>query len=195
MAELRETEQVKEVFASFQKYLYWHTSKMKNSIYLSLGSNIGDRVENIVSALSFLQSSLSVNVEKISSFYETSSVGPKQRSFYNIVIEAQTDLKPDDLLLFIKQVEYILGRRKTVKWGPRVIDIDILFFGGKIINQIGLAVPHKEIQNRLFVLIPLGEIASDFVHPVLKQKIRAILCDKLLTLKCQKVRIMQTKIL
>jgi 2-amino-4-hydroxy-6-hydroxymethyldihydropteridine diphosphokinase len=167
---------------------------MKNSVYLSLGSNVGDRAENIVSALSFLQSSLSVNVEKISSFYETSPVGPKQRSFYNIVIEAQTDLKPGDLLLFIKRMECILGRKKTIKWGPRVIDIDILFFGRKIIDQIGLTVPHKEIQNRLFVLIPLSEIAGDFVHSVLKQKISGILYDKLLTLKRQKVRIVQVNI-
>jgi 2-amino-4-hydroxy-6-hydroxymethyldihydropteridine diphosphokinase len=167
---------------------------MKNSVYLSLGSNVGDRAENIVSALSFLQSSLSVNIEKISSFYETSPVGPKQKSFYNIVVKVQTDLKPDDLLLFIKQVEYILGRRKTIKWGPRVIDIDILFFCRKIIDQAGLTVPHKEIQNRLFVLIPLSEIAGDFVHSVLKQKISDILYDKLLTLKCQKVKIIQTNI-
>jgi 2-amino-4-hydroxy-6-hydroxymethyldihydropteridine diphosphokinase len=194
LAELGEDERVKEVFISFQKYLYCYISKMKNFVYLSLGSNIGDRMENIVSALSFLQSSLSVNVEKISSFYETSAVGPKQRSFYNIVIEVQTDLKPDDLLLFIKQAEYILGRRKTIKWGPRVVDIDILFFGRKIINQTDLTVPHKEIQNRLFVLIPLSEIAGNFVHSVLKQKISDILCDKLLTLKGQKVKIIQTNI-
>ncbi|OEG70440.1 hypothetical protein ATZ36_17010 [Candidatus Endomicrobiellum trichonymphae] len=162
---------------------------MKNTVYLSLGSNVGGRTENIVSALSFLQSSLSVNIEKISSFYETSPVGPKQRSFYNIVIEAQTDLKPADLLLFIKQEEHILGRRKTIRYGPRVIDIDILFFDRKIIDQTDLTVPHKEIQNRLFVLIPLSEIAGDFVHPVLKQKISCILYDKSLTLKCQKVKI------
>jgi 2-amino-4-hydroxy-6-hydroxymethyldihydropteridine diphosphokinase len=167
---------------------------MKNAIYLSLGSNVGDRVKNIVSALSFLQSSLSVNIEKVSSFYETSPVGPKQRNFYNIVIEAQTDLKSDKLLLFIKQVEHILGRRKTVRWGPRVIDIDILFFGGKIIHQTDLTVPHKELQNRLFVLIPLSEVASDFVHPVLKQKISWILYNKSLTLKRQKVRIIQTNV-
>ncbi|BAG13679.1 2-amino-4-hydroxy-6-hydroxymethyldihydropteridine diphosphokinase [Endomicrobiia bacterium] len=167
---------------------------MKNAVYLSLGSNVGDRAENIVSALSFLQSSLFADIKKISSFYETAPIGPKQRSFYNIVIEAQTDLKPDDLLLFIKQAEHILGRRKTIRWGPRVIDIDILLFCRKIINQTGLTVPHKEIQNRLFVLIPLSEIAGDFVHPVLKQKISGILYDKSLTLKCQKVKIIQTNI-
>jgi 2-amino-4-hydroxy-6-hydroxymethyldihydropteridine diphosphokinase len=167
---------------------------MKNTVYLSLGSNVGDRAENIVSSLSSLQSSLSVNIEKISSFYETSPVGPKQRSFYNIVIKARTDLKPDKLLLLIKQVEHILGRRKTIRWGPRVVDVDILFFGRKIIDQTGLTVPHKELQNRLFVLIPLSEIASDFVHPVLKQKISGILHDKSLTLKCQKVKIMQINI-
>jgi 2-amino-4-hydroxy-6-hydroxymethyldihydropteridine diphosphokinase len=167
---------------------------MKNTVYLSLGSNVGGRAENIISALSFLQSSLSVNIEKISSFYRTSPIGPKQRSFYNIVIEAQTDLEPDDLLLFIKQVEHILGREKAIRWGPRIIDIDILFFSRKIIDQTNLTVPHKEIENRLFVLVPLNEIAGDFVHPVLKQKISGILYDKSLTLKCQKVKIIQTNI-
>jgi 2-amino-4-hydroxy-6-hydroxymethyldihydropteridine diphosphokinase len=167
---------------------------MKNAVYLSLGSNVGDRAKNIIFALSFLQSSLSINIGKISSFYETSPVGPKQRSFYNIVIEVQTDFKPDNLLLFIKQVEHILGRRKTIRWGPRVIDIDILFFCQKIIDQTGLTVPHKELQNRLFVLIPLSEIASDFVHPVLKQKVSCILYDKSLTLRCQKVKIIQINI-
>jgi 2-amino-4-hydroxy-6-hydroxymethyldihydropteridine diphosphokinase len=167
---------------------------MKNIVYLSLGSNVGDRAENIVSALSFLQSSLSVNVKKISSFYETSPIGPKQRNFYNIVIETQTNLKPGNLLFFIKQAEHILGRRKTTRWGPRVIDIDILFFGRKIIDQSCLTVPHKELQSRLFVLIPLSEVASDFVHPVLKQKISSILYDKSLTLKCQKVKIIQINI-
>lgn len=167
---------------------------MKETVYLSLGSNIGNRAENIISAFSFLQSSLFLNIKKISSFYETSPVGPSQKSFYNIVAEAQTDLKPDDLLLLIKQAEYILGRRKTIRWGPRVVDIDILFFGKKIIDKVNLTIPHKEVQNRLFVLVPLDEIAGNFVHPVLKRKIRTILYDKLLTLKCQKVKIIRINI-
>ncbi|MDR0800822.1 MAG: 2-amino-4-hydroxy-6-hydroxymethyldihydropteridine diphosphokinase [Endomicrobium sp.] len=167
---------------------------MKKTVYLSLGSNTGNRAENIISALSFLQSSLFLNIKKISSFYETSPVGPRQRSFYNIAIEAQTDLKPDDLLLLVKQAEYVLGRRKTIRWGPRVVDIDILFFGREIIDEASLTVPHKEAQNRLFVLVPLSEIAGNFVHPVLRREIRTILYDKSLTLKCQKVKIIQINI-
>jgi 2-amino-4-hydroxy-6-hydroxymethyldihydropteridine diphosphokinase len=164
---------------------------MKNSIYLSLGSNIGDRAENIFSALSFLQSSLFVDIKKISSLYETSPIGPKQRSFYNIVIKAQTNLNSFDLLLLIKQIENILGREKTIKWGPRFIDIDILFFGSKSINATSLIIPHVEIQNRLFVLIPLAEISGNFKHPILKQKINDILRGKLLLLKNQNVKIIR----
>ncbi|MDR1942726.1 MAG: 2-amino-4-hydroxy-6-hydroxymethyldihydropteridine diphosphokinase [Endomicrobium sp.] len=163
---------------------------MKNKIYLSLGSNIGDRAENIISALSFLRSSNFVDIKEISSFYETSPIGPKQKSFYNIVVMAKTNLNPQDLLSLIKQIEKIMGRFKTLHWGPRIIDIDILFFNKNIIAKKYLAVPHKEIQNRLFVLIPLVEIAESFVHPTLKQKIGDILNEKLLTLRCQKVKIL-----
>jgi 2-amino-4-hydroxy-6-hydroxymethyldihydropteridine diphosphokinase len=164
---------------------------MKNVVYLGLGSNIGDRVENITFALSFLQSSSFVNIKKISSFYKTSPVGPKQRSFYNIVIKAYTNLNCDELLLLLKQVECVLKRKKLIKWGPRRIDIDILFFGKEIINKIDLVIPHKEIPNRLFILVPLNEIACQFEHPVLKRKISDILSENLLTLKCQKVKIIQ----
>ncbi|MCL1971802.1 MAG: 2-amino-4-hydroxy-6-hydroxymethyldihydropteridine diphosphokinase [Endomicrobia bacterium] len=173
---------------------------MKNKIYLSLGSNIGDRAENILSALSFLQSSGFVEIKKISSFYETSAVGPKQRDFYNIAVEAGTQISPYGLLALIKHGEFLLGRKKSKnakRWGPRLIDIDILFFGNKIIGKDSFAarldsdliLPHKEIQNRLFVLYPLNEIAADFVHPVLNRKINAILKKNRLTLKNQKVRI------
>ncbi|MDR0956455.1 MAG: 2-amino-4-hydroxy-6-hydroxymethyldihydropteridine diphosphokinase [Endomicrobium sp.] len=166
---------------------------MKNVLYLGLGSNIGNRVGNIIFALSFLQSSLFVDIKEISSFYKTSPVGgPKQRSFYNVVIKAYTSLNCDDLLLFLKQVEYyIFKRKKTMKWGPRRIDIDILFFGKKVVNRINLVIPHKEILNRLFILIPLNEIACQFEHPVFKRKIGDILSENLLILKHQKVKIIQ----
>ncbi|MDR3275543.1 MAG: 2-amino-4-hydroxy-6-hydroxymethyldihydropteridine diphosphokinase [Endomicrobium sp.] len=164
---------------------------MKNAVYLSLGSNISNREENIVLALTVLQSSGFASIKKISSFYNTSPIGPKQRSFCNIAIKAQTNLNPEKLLLFIKHIEYILGRINTIKWGPRIIDIDILFFGNQVISSSFLTVPHKEIQNRLFVLVPLCEISGNFIHPVLKRKIRNILCEKSLTLKHQKVRITQ----
>ncbi|WP_158408998.1 2-amino-4-hydroxy-6-hydroxymethyldihydropteridine diphosphokinase [Endomicrobium proavitum] len=170
---------------------------MKHKIFLGLGSNIGDRAENIISALSILQSSGFVNIQKISSFYETSAVGPKQRKFYNVVVQAQTNLTPQNLLTLVKQTEVILGRKPSGKWLPRVIDIDILFYGRSVINsqlsilnsQLPLIVPHKEIEHRLFVLIPLAEIAPNFVHPVLNRKINNILKINSLTLLNQKVRI------
>jgi 2-amino-4-hydroxy-6-hydroxymethyldihydropteridine diphosphokinase len=152
---------------------------MNNVIYLGLGSNIGNRAENIISALSLLQSSSFVKIEKISSFYETSPIGPKQRKFYNIAIKAGTPLNPQDVLSLIKQIEELIGRKKTLHWGPRVIDIDILFFNNIIIAEKNLVIPHKEIQNRLFVLVPLNEIAGDFVCPFSNKKIGSILNEKL----------------
>ncbi|MDR1926849.1 MAG: 2-amino-4-hydroxy-6-hydroxymethyldihydropteridine diphosphokinase [Endomicrobium sp.] len=166
-------------------------SHNKKTIYLSLGSNIGKRAENIICALSFLQSSLFVNIKKVSSFYETSPIGPKQRNFYNIAVKAETELNPEALLLLIKQAEDIFGCKKEIKWGPRIIDIDILFFCKEIVNCGSLIIPHKEIQNRLFVLVPLNEISRNFTHPVLERKINDILSDKLLTLRHQKVKIIR----
>lgn len=163
---------------------------MKNIIYLGLGSNIGNREENIFMALSFIQSSLLVEVIKISSLYKTSPIGPQQKSFYNIVIKAKTNLTALCLLFFLKQLEKVLGRKKTTKWGPRIIDIDILFFGSKTISHPKLFVPHKELQNRLFVLVPLNEIARNLLHPTLNKTIHSILEHKLLTLNNQKVKIM-----
>ncbi|MDR1784459.1 MAG: 2-amino-4-hydroxy-6-hydroxymethyldihydropteridine diphosphokinase [Endomicrobium sp.] len=169
--------------------------RMKN-IYLGLGANIGNRAENIIFALSLLQSSGYIYIKKISSFYKTSPVGPKQRNFYNIAVKAQTNLSPIELLILIKHVESISGRKKTIRWGPRVVDIDILFFGKEIVNieiilgtKLNLFIPHKELQNRLFVLIPLCEIAGSFVHPILRRKVNNVLHDKSLTLRDQKVKI------
>ncbi|GHT44758.1 2-amino-4-hydroxy-6-hydroxymethyldihydropteridine pyrophosphokinase [Endomicrobiia bacterium] len=169
-------------------YKYDKIHYMEHTVYLGFGSNVGDRMENVISALSFLQSSLFTDIKSISSFYETSPIGPKQRNFYNIAIKAKTSLTPEGLLLLTKQIEDILGRKEAIKWGPRVIDIDILFFGKKVINYDNLTVPHKGIQNRLFVLVPLREIAAGFTHPVLKRKIDDILSDKTLTLIHQKVK-------
>ncbi|MDR3124791.1 MAG: 2-amino-4-hydroxy-6-hydroxymethyldihydropteridine diphosphokinase [Endomicrobium sp.] len=164
---------------------------MKYTTYLSLGSNIGNRLKNILSSLSFIQSSLLIKIVKLSSLYETSPVGPMQKSFYNIILKAKTSLNPYDLLFFLKQLEQILGRKKTIKWGPRIIDIDILFFGNKVFNKSLLSIPHQELQNRLFVLIPLNEIAKNLLHPTLKKTIHVILKEKLLTLKQQKVKIIK----
>ncbi len=148
------------------------------TIYLSLGSNIGDRRKNIEKALSELEKN---NIEKIriSSFYETEPVGPKQRNFYNIAGKFGTSLSPIELLKTLKQIEKRLGRTKTYRWGPRVIDIDILFYGNEIINTKSLIIPHKEIQNRAFVLIPMKEIAPKFIHPKIHKQI-ITLCKEII---------------
>ncbi|MDR2425838.1 MAG: 2-amino-4-hydroxy-6-hydroxymethyldihydropteridine diphosphokinase [Endomicrobium sp.] len=164
-------------------------NKEMKVIYLSLGSNIGNRAENLVSALSFLQSSGFVNILKISSFYKTSAVGLCQRDFYNIAVKAETNLQPEELLCLVQNIEFLIGRKPSKRWGPRIIDIDILFFGNEIVKADNLFIPHKEIQNRLFALCPLNEISPDFVHPVLNRKINEIVQESRLTLKCQKVKI------
>lgn len=143
------------------------------TIYLSLGSNIGNRKKNLEKALIELGQN-NIKEIKISSFYETEPVGPKQRNFYNIAGKFKTNLKPQELLKTVKQIEEKLGRTKTYHWGPRVIDIDILFYGKQIIKSKNLIIPHKEIINRAFVLVPMNEIAPNFVHPIYRKTIRTM---------------------
>jgi 2-amino-4-hydroxy-6-hydroxymethyldihydropteridine diphosphokinase len=143
-------------------------------IYLSFGSNINNRKRNIEKALIELAKN-NINQIKISSYYKTSPIGPKQRDFYNLVGKFKTSLTPKELLNFIKKIENYLERIKTVKWGPRIIDIDILFYSNKIIKEKKLTVPHKEIQNRLFILQPLNEISPALIHPICKKQIKTLL--------------------
>lgn len=151
-----------------------HSQSNFYTIYLSFGSNIKDRKKYIEKALVELAKN-DINKIKISSYYKTSPVGPKQRDFYNLVGKFETSLTPKELLKLIKEIENCLGRTKTVKWGPRIIDIDILFYGNKIIKEKNLIIPHKEIQNRLFILQPLNEIASSLTHPKYKKQIKTLL--------------------
>jgi len=166
---------------------------MKNKIYLGFGSNIGDRRANIIAGLSFLQSCGFVDILRCSSFYETSAVGKKQKDFINAAAEAATSLSAKELLSHVKQAERLLGRKVSFRRGPRLIDIDIFFYGSLVLNSKKpyLSIPHKEIQNRLFALMPLAEIAPDFIHPVFNMKIERILEVKKLTLALQKVKIIR----
>ena len=142
-------------------------------IYLSLGSNIGNRKKNLEKAVTELGKNNIENI-KISSLYETEPVGPNQRNFYNIAGKFKTNLKPQDLLKIVKKIEEKLGRTKTYRWGPRIIDIDILFYGKKTIKSKNLVIPHKEIPNRAFVLVPMNEIAPSFIHPICHKTIKTI---------------------
>lgn len=135
-------------------------------VYLGLGSNIGDREANLREALSRL--SAKVKLEEVSSIYETEPVGyTEQPWFLNLVCRGHTALEPRPLLDFVKALEREMGRKPGVRWGPRLIDVDILFYDDVVYSDEALVIPHPRIQERRFVLVPLAEIAPDLVHPVL----------------------------
>jgi 2-amino-4-hydroxy-6-hydroxymethyldihydropteridine diphosphokinase len=142
-------------------------------VYLGLGSNIGDKEAHIAQALRLI--SEICEVKKKSHLYLTEPVGNRHQDwFLNCVVEVETELDPKHLLSSIKSIERTLGRVKTAKNGPRIIDIDILFFGDQIVQTKNLIIPHPLLQERLFVLQPMMDINADFVHPVLKKSIQEL---------------------
>ncbi|HEX2258676.1 MAG TPA: 2-amino-4-hydroxy-6-hydroxymethyldihydropteridine diphosphokinase [Actinomycetota bacterium] len=126
-------------------------------VYIGLGSNLGDRLSNLRTAVEQL-SSLMPQIVGVSSVYETEPVGPEQPDYLNAVVCADTDLAPEALLAAMQQIESKLGRTRMTRWGPRTIDLDLLLYGDQIINSKDLKVPHPEITNRAFVLVPLLEL-------------------------------------
>lgn len=145
------------------------------TVYLSLGSNIGDRVRNLQAALEQLAAP-DLRVVRTSPAYETEPVEfTAQRWFVNLVAEAETELFPMQLLLRIGRVERALGRVRAVPKGPRTIDIDILFYGRAIIRTAKLEIPHPRIADRRFVLEPLADLAPQLRHPVNHRTIREML--------------------
>ena len=137
-----------------------------HTIYLSLGSNLGDRKDYLSRAIAELRAG-GLDVKRVSSIYETEPVGPhSQPWFLNIVVEAETELFPTQLLERIQDIELRLGRRRIVDQGPRTIDIDILFYGNFQIHSERLTVPHPRLEQRRFVLEPLLELAPDLRHPI-----------------------------
>jgi 2-amino-4-hydroxy-6-hydroxymethyldihydropteridine diphosphokinase len=138
--------------------------------YLALGANLGEREENLCRALALL--SEKVNIDQVSSIYETEPVGYKEQPlFLNMVCRITTDLFPEELFRFAKDVETRMGRVTSFLNAPRLIDIDILFYDNKIVENQPLIIPHPRLQDRAFVLIPLTEIAPDLVHPRLGKSI------------------------
>ena len=132
---------------------------MKNKVYLSLGSNIGNRQKYIESAIELIGKTQRIKILKKSGLYETSPVGyVEQDLFLNAVIKIETDFSAREILKIINKIENELDRKREIRWGPRTIDIDILIFSDKKINETDLIIPHKEMLNRLFVLVPLIEI-------------------------------------
>jgi len=143
------------------------------TVYLGLGSNMGDRQKNLDTALELLAQRMKLG--KISSIYDTEPVGvPPQPRFLNLVCQAFTRLEPAALLKLAKGIETRLGRSGKSD-APRPIDIDILLYGEEVINTPELVIPHPRMAERAFVLIPLVEMAPDLVHPLLKKTIRELL--------------------
>lgn len=145
-------------------------------VFLSLGSNKGNRLLNLVKALLMINSLNYTVVKRISSFYETEPYGVKgQSNFINQVIEVQTDLNPFELHQYLLNIEKAIGRKSKNDFQSREIDIDILFYNSEIISTENLKIPHYDLHNRKFVLEPMTEINPDFIHPVFKKSVKELL--------------------
>jgi len=143
-------------------------------VYLALGSNLGDRLANLRLAVEALAPEVKVLVQ--SSVYETPPWGyADQPAFLNMALKAETDLEPLALLRHLKTLETRLGRETTFRYGPRLIDLDILFCDDRVVDEEGLTIPHPRLHERAFVLVPLADIAPELLHPVLKKTVREML--------------------
>lgn len=135
-------------------------------VFIALGSNLGDRQENLRNAVDSL--SPKVVPLKCSPIYETPPWGyTDQPNFLNQVVKAETNLSPNLLLSYLKEIESSIGRQETFRFGPRLIDLDLLFYNGDVIESPPLTVPHPQLAERAFVLMPLADLAPEFVHPTL----------------------------
>jgi 2-amino-4-hydroxy-6-hydroxymethyldihydropteridine diphosphokinase len=147
---------------------------MHRDVYLSLGSNVGDRENHLREAISRLESA--VRVVSVSSLYETEPVEVTNQSwFLNCAVEIETTKMPQQLMAAILEIEQEMGRQRTWNKGPRIIDIDILLFGDTVLNSPEVTIPHPAMHERRFVLEPLAEIAPDTRHPVIEKTVREML--------------------
>lgn len=149
-----------------------------NRVYLILGGNIGNRLENIENTINLIHKNAGRIIKK-SRIYNTSAWGKTdQPDFYNQALEIETDLSPRDLLHELLKTEALAGRiRNGEKWSERTMDIDILFYNDEIISEDDLKIPHPYLQERKFVLAPLAEIAASYIHPVLKKSISVLFME------------------
>lgn len=144
-------------------------------VFLGLGSNVGDRENQLKEAIRLLDEQSGIKVVKVSSFYETEPVGyVAQPDFLNLCVEIQTELSPKAVLERGLAIEQQLHRVRKERWGPRTLDIDILLYGDQIIEEQDLTIPHPRMTERAFVLIPLQEIAPNKIEPRTQTKIKDI---------------------
>ncbi len=147
-----------------------------NIAYLLIGGNMGDRDKNLEEALRLIGEHAEIEISSISPVYETAAWGnTNQHPFLNQALEINTTVSPEQLLDIVLDIERKMGRKRAEKYGPRVIDIDIIFFNNEVIDIAKLAIPHPAIPERRFVLLPLNDIAPGYEHPVLKQTVNTLL--------------------
>lgn len=145
-------------------------------VYIGLGSNSGDRIKNIRKALSQLSKEAAVELLRVSSYYLTAPQGYENQAwFINAVAETETSLPPAELLELLQSIEARMGRRRLFRWGPRNIDLDILFFGSQRVDETNLIIPHPRAQDRRFVMEPLAELCPAGVDPVTNKTFSALL--------------------
>ena len=148
----------------------WH------EVYLSIGSNMGDKKENLNKAVEFLKEDSDIVVEKVSAFIETEPWGKTdQDEFVNAALKIKTILGPKELLKRLLAIEEKMHRVRVVKWGPRIIDLDIIFYDDLVLEDDFITIPHPRMEEREFVLKPLSEIAPNKVHPLLKKRVFRLL--------------------
>ena len=149
------------------------------AVYLGLGSNIGDKIANCLRALDAISASDHNHLHAVSSLYKTEPIGYQEQDwFINCVAEVSTTLLPRPFHAFLQEIEKRMGRKKTVRMGPRIIDLDILFYGNEVVEEPDLIIPHPHLHERGFVLVPLEELAPDLFHPVLKKTVRDLLKNR-----------------
>mgnify|MGYP005840083869 CR=1 FL=1 len=146
-----------------------------NNVFISIGTNIGEKLMNIHSAINEILLNKSIKFNKISPFYLTQPLlYEKQNWFINTMLKIETNIEPFSLLIFLKEIEQKLGRKPTFKNGPRIIDLDIIFYGNKIINTKELTIPHPQFQNRLFLLMGMNSLDENFNHPLVEKKMKQL---------------------
>jgi len=146
---------------------------MTHTVYIALGTNLGDRMTNLRAAIDALAPEVTALAE--SHIYETPPWGyENQPPFLNMVLKAETDLEPKLLLNYLKLLEVELGREQSFHWGPRLIDLDILFYDDLVLDSPPLVIPHPRLQERAFVLVPLMDLASEYTHPHLGRSIKEL---------------------
>ena len=164
------------------------------TVYLGLGSNKGKRISYIEKAIEEISGLPETKIFVRSGIYETEPWGNiEQEDYLNSVIGIQTQLNAEDLLKELKSIEKHIGRKENKKWSEREIDIDLLFYGNEIIDKDHMKVPHGQIENRRFVLVPMNEIAPGFMHPVFKKSISQLLEDTTDILKVFKYKLSCTE--